>query len=985
MRKRSLFCVGVLALLGTVRASDTSAAADEPRAIEIPTGQTITPEAAQGAVFQDLDPKLAAAPDMRPGQAVALSVAPDGRTLAILTSGYNRFFSEAVNKADPKAATDPTRQPEFISEYLFLFDISTPKPKPLQVIEIPNTFQGLLWSTDSNRVFASGGKDDTVMEFVRSGTSADSGGGANAFARGRTFNLGHKSCVGIDNTNPEYPFLGRCEPITGGLALSPDGTQLLVTNLENDSVSLLDLAGGKVIAEQDLRPGAVDPRHRGQPGGSYPRSVVWTSATRAYVASERDREIIALDISGSSIRVTHRMPVRGQPVALVTNRAGSRLYAALSTTSGVAIFETARNTLLESVDVTAPPSIYPNTRKLGGASSNALALTPDQQTLLVSNGGENAVAVVRLSDRASGQTHRHGDVDNDGDDDDKPSSDRPSTVVGLMPTAWYPAGVVTSKDGAIWYIINGKSETGPTEVPCQKPQGSTEPCPSVGAVRASKLRPQNRFLMQLEKAGLLSLPAPNASELARLTQQVARNDHFDKPALSAADRRLFAFLHQHIKHVIYIIKENRSYDEVLGDLGVGNGDPHLTLFPQSISPNHHAIARNFVTLDNFLVSGEVSWSGWDWSVSAQTNDFREHQEPLTMANRGMGGEATGFNRNISLGLPTSARRHAELSVYPADPDIIPGEHDVAAPDGPGGEEATAFLWGTALRAGRTVRNWGFWGENRAYNAAASTLVRDPYAQKQQVFFSTKSALTPYSDPYFLDFAPNFPDYWRVKEWQREFNAYSARKPAPNLMLIRLGNDHFGAFAQSIDGVNTPETQMADNDYALGLILETVAHSPFAKDTLIISIEDDACDGPDHVDTHRSVALFAGAYVRQHSVVSKRYTTVSVVKTIEEILGLGPIALNDALAAPMSELFDLNSVAWAYQPIVPDVLRSSQLPLPPTDHPVAATPAHSAAYWSKAMANQDFSGPDRIDPASFNHALWRGLKGNTPYPTPPQQK
>jgi len=241
---------------------------------------------------------------------------------------------------------------------------------------------------------------------------------------------------------------------------------------------------------------------------------------------------------------------------------------------------------------------------------------------------------------------------------------------------------------------------------------------------------------------------------------------------------------------------------------------------------------------------------------------------------------------------------------------------------------------------------------------------------------------PYVDPYYL--TPNLivPDYWRVQEWKREFAEFSAAGQAPNLMLVWLGNDHFGAFDQAIDDVNTPETQMADNDYALGLLIESVANSPFAKDTLIVSVEDDALDGPDHIDAHRSIALFAGPYVRQHAVISTRYSTVSVVKTIEEILGIGPIGLNDALAAPMSEVFDPNTTSWSYKATVPDVLRSTQLPLPPADHAYNAVPSHSAKYWTKAMAGQDFSGPDRVDPVTFNRALWRGLKGDGWYPDKP---
>ena len=906
---------------------------------DIPTGQKITPTSAVGAIFQELDPKLASAPNLRASDAVSVRVSPDGQSLAILTSGFNARYN-----------ADGKRVPEVSTEYLFLFDISGREPRQRQTLLVPNTFQGLVWAPSSDRLFVSGGKDDAILEFVKEGA---------AFTAGRTFRLGHHAGLGVDT-----------KPMVGGLAVSPDGTRLLVANLNNDSVSMVDIASGHVIGEQDLRPGIIDPRHRGQPGGSFPRSIAWTSSHLAYVASERDREIVAVAISGNKLRVVRRLPVMGQPVALLGNRSGSRLYAALSTTGQVAIFDTTRDRLIDTIDATAPQTVYPNTGKLGGANSNALALAPHERTLLVSNGGENAVAVVRLSNRAMGvMATRRKSRDRDNDGDDPPSDLDRSAVIGLVPTGWYPTSVAIAKDGKTWYVVNGKGEPGPNMRGCrQSPNPSQVDC-----------RGANQFIFQLEKAGLLTLPAPAPLELARLTKIVAHNDHFDQPEISAEDKHLFSFLRAHIKHIIYIIKENRSYDQILGDLETGNGDPRLTLFPEKLTPNHHALARGFVTLDNWLVSGEVSWTGWDWSVSAQTNDYRERQEPLTSAGRGLDGEQTGFNRNINVGLATGKDRHAENPVFPSDPDILPGERDVAAPDGPDGDEGKGHIWDAALRQGLSLRNWGFWGENRAYGKPPNPLVRDPYAQKLRVFFPTKSALAPFSDPYYLDFAPNFPDYWRVQEWKREFAGFAAKNFAPSLMLVRLGNDHFGAFASAIDGVNTPETQMADNDYALGLIVEAVAHSPFAKDTLVISVEDDACDGPDHVDAHRSVALFAGPYVRQHAVVPTRYTTVSVVRTIEEILGVGPIGLNDALAAPMSKVFDPNQSDWTFKAIVPPVLRSTKLPLPPADHPSNAVPPHSAEYWARATAGQDFSAADKIDAPAFNRALWRGLKGDAPFP------
>lgn len=966
-----LSCFGAYLLASAVlscAAVNVSPAAEEPRTVQIPTGKTITPTAATGAIFQDLNPGHATAPELRAGQAAAIAVSPDGKTLAIQTSGYNRYFGP-----DEQVTVKAQRYvPELSTEYVFLFDITGPQPKQFQVLQVPNTFPGLAWAPSSDRLFVSAGRDDAVVEFVRNATT---------FSPGRTFKLMHSSGIGLNAT-----------PETSGLAVSPDGRWLLVANLQNDSVSLVDLEKGEVVAEQDLRPGIIDPEHRGELGGSYPRSVVWTSADHVYVASERDRELISLTLNGTSIRLVHRTSVPGQPVALLANRSGSRVYATLDTTSSVLVLDTTHDSVLETIDTAAPRNVYANKRTLGGANPNALALTPDERTLLISNGGENAVAVVHLDDRArdpaTAPLGTTGHEDNDGDDDDdghevtRPTS---SAVIGLVPTGWYPTGVATSKDGSRWYVINAKSETGPNTRWCQKLNASKRTCipeiakdfPISPANGSRMLMTQNQFIWQLENAGFLTFPAPSAPELARLTKQVMRNDLFDQPRESATDRQLFAFLRSHIKHIVYIIKENRSYDQVLGDLDRGNGDPRLTLFPQKITPNHHALARQFVTLDNFLVSGEVSWSGWDWAVAAQTTDFRERDEPITDAGRGLDAD-TGLNRNINVGLPTSEERHAERPISPADPDILPGENDVHAPDGPGADAGKGYLWDEALRRGRTLRNWGFFGENRNYPPSES-LVRDPYSHRQQVFFPTKSSLRPYSDPYFLDFTPAFPDFWRVQEWKREFARFSARGSAPDLMLIRLGNDHFGAFDKAIDRVNTPETQMADNDYALGLIIESVANSPFGRDTLVIAIEDDACDGPDHVDAHRSIALFAGAYVRQNALVSQRYTTVNIVKTIESILGLGPLGLNDALDVPMSDVFDTHARSWSYKAMVPDVLRKTQLPLPPALHACTVSPTHSSEYWVRAMAGQDFSKADRIEPVTFNQALWRGLKGDAPYP------
>jgi DNA-binding beta-propeller fold protein YncE len=254
----------------------------------------------------------------------------------------------------------------------------------------------------------------------------------------------------------------------------------------------------------------------------------------------------------------------------------------------------------------------------------------------------------------------------------------------------------------------------------------------------------------------------------------------------------------------------------------------------------------------------------------------------------------------------------------------------------------------------------------------------------RVATATKANLQQVTDPYFRGFDQRFPDYWRFKEWEREFDGFVAHDNLPSLELVRLPHDHLGLFDEAVDGVNTVETEIADNDYAVGLLVEKVARSKYAKNTLIFVIEDDAQNGPDHVDAHRSLALVAGPYVKQRALISKRFNTVVLLRTMEEVLGIKPLGLNDALQPPMSEVFSTQQATWNYKARVPAILRSTQLPLPAataekTLGPVASS--HDAAYWAGKTKNFDFSAEDKLDSESFNLVLWKGLKGESqPYPS-----
>jgi DNA-binding beta-propeller fold protein YncE len=257
------------------------------------------------------------------------------------------------------------------------------------------------------------------------------------------------------------------------------------------------------------------------------------------------------------------------------------------------------------------------------------------------------------------------------------------------------------------------------------------------------------------------------------------------------------------------------------------------------------------------------------------------------------------------------------------------------------------------------------------------LVREPFKEGRRIYTPGDRLLASRSDSFFRGFDQKLADYWRVREWQREYDQQEASGMLPQLTLLRLSHDHFGDFDKAIDGVNTVETQMADNDFSLGLVVERIAHSKAADSTLIFIIEDDAQNGADHVDARRSMAFVVGPYVRQGALVSTRYTTINVLRTIESALGLKPLGLNDALAMPMADLFDPAQTQWTYRAEAADILRRTQLPIPadrfaPKNERADACPARSAEFWAAAMKGQDFSSEDRLDSAAFNRALWSGL-------------
>ena len=898
------------------------------------TGQTLTPLAPRQARFEPLNPDLPDNPQFLAGQAETTVTSPDHKTLLILTSGYNLLNYTSGPNLGMQNNADST-------EYIFVYDITRPLPVKKQVIKVPNAYAGIVFDPSGTSFYVAGGDDDNI-HLYSVGAS-----GLWAEQTGSPIALGHTSGNGL-----------AVKPEAAGLAITQDGTKLVVANYYNDSISVLTKAGGSwtKTGELDLRPGKISAAKAGVPGGEYPLWVSIVGNRTAYVSSLREREVVAVSISGTP-SVSTRIKLKGQPNKMILNASQDTLYAAEDETDSVAVIRTATNDLMDDIAVTAPYGLLPASReKLKGNNTNSVALSPDQATLYVTNGNTNDIAVVHLS-RTPDQ----------------------SRVEGLIPTGWYPNSISFSGDGKYMYVVNGKSPTGPNPGNCK---GVT---PALTAQCAAS----NQYSLQLIKAGFQSFPTPTPGELNKLTELVADNNHFQR-YVSADDREKMEFLHSKIKHVIYIIKENRTYDQILGDLEVGNGDPDLTEFGRANTPNLHRLARRFVTLDNFYDASEVSMDGWPWSTSARAPDVVEKQTTVNYANRGLSYDSEGTNRNINVSYPTLAQRIAANPVTPNDPDLLPGTIDTAAPDSPQGKLNQGYLWNAALRQGLSVRNYGFLIDLTRYSLPASLSalsipeLLDPAASKTQVAYSANTVLRPLTDPYFRGFDQSFPDYYRVKEWEREFDNDGAGQGFPALTLLRLAHDHTGNFGSSLLGVNTPELQIADNDYAVGLVAQKIAHSPYKDSTLIFVIEDDAQDGADHVDAHRSIAFVIGPYVKQHAVVSHAYNTVNMVRTMEDILGIGQLNLNDAVAAPMADVFDISQKQWNFTAEPSQLLYATQLPLPPKKTPASFIlhSTHNAEYWAAATKGLDFSVEDNINGADYNRTLWQGLMGGKPYPAAP---
>jgi len=947
----------------------------------LPTGQFITPTFATGSTFSLLNPAqpeytpaVGNYPYFHPDGAIASTLSPDGKTLAVMTSGYNVLDDQNAKLVGNGA------------EFVILYDVTNPRaPVQTQTLRPANTFVGLVFSPDGSTIYVSGGNDDQVDVFTRPQPSA-------AYAQTSTIQLNHGKYPGrlVGTTRVPGGIGSGQYPMAAGLSLSADGSLLAVANSLNNSIQVFRTAGGAQVLEYDLRPYNTSGAD-GVAGGETLYSIAFKGNTTLYATSLRDREVVVVDISTGAARLVTRIALPGSPNNLVLNKAQTALYVSQDNSDSVAVIDTGTNAVVEQIDAVAPAGILADTtNRFTGAATNNLALSPDQQTLYVTDGGSNAVAILPLAGPA------------------------PHKVSGLIPTGWYPTTVTVSADNSTLYVFNSKSDPGgnPNKRTSSTPQLTTVTLPG-GNTPASRYN-ANQYVFQLERSGMLVVPVPQAGDLSSLTNQVAANNGW-KLENDLRDTATMNFLRSHIQHVIYIVKENRTFDQVLGDLTNGaNGDPTLTIFGRRITPNFHRISTDFVTLDNFFDTGEVSGNGWPWSTAARETDWNEKTIPMNYTfgvNRGDAPyDAEGQNNNVDVGYvgatpaATVAARQASAggydytangNQYPGGAaNVLPGTNDVGAPDGPNGAKQGGYLWSAALRAGLTIRNYGFFSDNNHYglnpgDPGYAAPVEFPAAAGSQQMWVTNPELIPRTDIYFRGFDTSYPDTWRMEEFQREFNQFDASNTLPNLVFLRYMRDHMGAFGASLAGTGTPEAQQADNDYAVGKTLQMLANSQnYSGNTLVMVLEDDAQDGPDHMDAHRSTAYVVGPYVKQSAVVSTRYSTVNMVRTIEDVLGLQHLNLNTAYQRPMTDVFDITQgPAWSYSPVVSTALRSSTLTLTMGEGKEGAQfaegpdviPTQPPAYWTYHTRGFDFSGEDRAPANLFNEVVWEGMTGSKAYP------
>ncbi|MGN6295584.1 MAG: bifunctional YncE family protein/alkaline phosphatase family protein [Ginsengibacter sp.] len=650
-----------------------------------------------------------------------------------------------------------------------------------------------------------------------------------------------------------------------GIALDDAHSRLYAVTKENNSLYVCNTKTNQVIRQIPLSAEAYT-------------CLLNPKKTILYISLWGGDKVLLYDVNKSVF--TDSIITESHPNDMVFTKKGDLLFVANANSNSVSVIDTRKHKVIETLSA----SLYPNAPT--GSTTNGLALSADDKTLYIANADNNCLAVFNVS---------------------QPGSSR---SFGFIPTGWYPTNVKVINN-QLW-VTNGKGFETMANPYGPQPVNTKQKTPYQKAITSEEKQPV-QYIGSLFKGSLSFIPIPSAEELGKYSTQVYKNTPYNKNKEALAEGEYGNPIPQKagasspIKYVFYVIKENRTYDQVLGDMKEGNGDTSLCLFNEKITPNLHALARNFVLLDNFYVDAEVSADGHNWSTAAYANDYVEKTWPTNYSGRG--------------------------GTYDYE-----GTRKIAYPE-------KGFIWDYCNRAGISYRNYG------------------------EFVHDGKGPILPSIVGHFCAGFPDFDltiqDVYREKVWEHDFDSLIAADALPTFSTLRFPNDHTSGMRK---GAYSPYAAAADNDLAVGRFIEHLSHSPIWKESAVFILEDDAQNGPDHVDAHRSPAYLISPYVKRNFVDHTMYSTSGMLRTIELILGLPPMSQYDVAAMPMFRCFTS----------VPDTTAYVALP-------ANVNIEERNTAWNKLAkesAKFNLAKEDAIPDIPFNEVIWKSIKGeNSVMPTP----
>jgi len=762
----------------------------------------------------------------------------------------------------------------FREHEVIIVDLNPARTRVIARAPIEQGFYGLAFSPEGRQLFASGAEHERVEVF--------------------DFDRGY-----LVKSRPIDVSVGKpnVKAVVGGIVFDTTGRDLLVASPWADAVIRVPLVNPEnrkvipmVAVAEKKEPGKGEPpsppdgrkedKKDEQPDPAKPfvpqfypyTCLAEPGGKRAFVSLWARGAVGVIDLDKNAVVET--WPTAEHPTEVVMSPKGDALYVACANSTKVSVIDPATGKTLQTIIC----ALYPGAPH--GNTPNSLAITPDGEMLFVANTDANNLTVLNVADRKNA----------------KP--------LGFIPTGWYPTSVRYNAKDKNLYFTNGKG--------LSSKSNRNGPNPLNPAAR--NLR---EYIGELLTGTLGVLKVPTPETMASFSKQAyACSPLRDGNAVRSEDVEPGNPIPRKvgdaspIKHVIYIVKENRTYDQVFGDIKEGNGEAGLCLFPEAVTPNHHKLVREFVLLDNIYVDGEVSADGHEWTMGAYATDFVEKVWPVSYR----GGKIYG---------------------YPSE-----GQKDLIAGTG-------KYLWDACADAKVNYRAYGEWISNGKKNADGTFEDSKPTVKSLEGKF----------DPKFRGYDLDYPDVKRAERFISELKRFETAGDMPQMQVLRLPNDHT---AGTKVGSPTVTAMVADNDLALGMVVEAVSNSKFWKDTAIFVIEDDAQNGPDHVDAHRVVALVISPYTKRKFVDSTMYSTTSMLRTMELILGLQPMSQFDAAARPMYNSFTAKPDLTPYKhtPATVDINERNK-------------PGGFGAKW---IETQNLASEDALDDLLFNEVIWKAVKG-----------